>query len=91
MRACIFDQGSIRRPGLALLIARPFGRFLRRVLLERPEAAPQSQHGPDGTAVAAPPGNASTTGVNFLLNCTLVVISRLQSLTMISIDEGFMP
>jgi hypothetical protein len=26
-------------PGLALLIARPNGRFLRRVLVERPEAA----------------------------------------------------
>jgi hypothetical protein len=30
-------------PGLALLIARPIGRFLRRVLVERPEAAPQSR------------------------------------------------
>jgi hypothetical protein len=28
-------------PGLALLMARPIGRFLRRVLLERPELEPQ--------------------------------------------------
>jgi hypothetical protein len=30
-------------PGLAILMARPIGRFLRRVLLERPEVAPQSR------------------------------------------------
>jgi hypothetical protein len=30
-------------PGLALLMARPIGRFLRRTLLERPEIAPQSR------------------------------------------------
>jgi hypothetical protein len=30
-------------PGLALLIARPIGRFLRRALVERPEVAPQSR------------------------------------------------
>jgi hypothetical protein len=29
-------------PGLALQLARPIGRFLRRTMLETPEAAPQS-------------------------------------------------
>jgi hypothetical protein len=43
-------------PGLALLMAPPIGRFLRRVLLERPEAAPQSGREPEGPAVVAPPG-----------------------------------
>jgi hypothetical protein len=43
-------------PGLALLMARPIGRFLRRTLLERPEAAGRSQREPEGPAVAAPPG-----------------------------------
>ena len=46
-------------PGLALLMARPIGRFLRRTLLERrPEAVPQFGHEPvrEGPAVAAPPG-----------------------------------
>ena len=33
-------------PGLALLMARPIGRFLRRVLLERPEVAPRSGREP---------------------------------------------
>jgi hypothetical protein len=45
-------------PGLALLMARPIGRFLRRTLLERPEVALQSGHEPVrvAPAVAAPPG-----------------------------------
>jgi hypothetical protein len=43
-------------PGLALLMARPIGRFLRRVLLERPEVAAQSGREPEGPAVVAPPG-----------------------------------
>ena len=30
-------------PGFALLMARHIGRFLRRVLVERPEAAPPSR------------------------------------------------
>jgi hypothetical protein len=38
-------------PGLALLIARPIGRFLRRVLVERPEVAPQSR-GPESDELA---------------------------------------
>jgi hypothetical protein len=33
-------------PGLALVMARPVGRFLRRVLLERSEVAPQSRREP---------------------------------------------
>jgi hypothetical protein len=45
-------------PALALLMAPPIGRFLRRVLLERPEAAPQSRREPEGPAVVAPPGEA---------------------------------
>jgi hypothetical protein len=45
-------------PGLALLMARPIGRFPRRVLLERPEVVPQSRRPPvrEGPAVATPPG-----------------------------------
>jgi hypothetical protein len=46
-------------PDLALLMARPIGRFLRRALLERREAAQQSRREPlrEGrAAVAAPPG-----------------------------------
>jgi hypothetical protein len=45
-------------PGLALLMARPIGRFLRCVLLERPEVAPQSGREPvrEGPTVAAPLG-----------------------------------
>jgi hypothetical protein len=43
-------------PGLAVLMARPIGRFLRRELLERPEVAPRSAREPEGPAVAAPPG-----------------------------------
>jgi hypothetical protein len=44
--------------GLPLLMARLIGRFLRRVLLERPEVAPQSGREPVrvAPAVAAPPG-----------------------------------
>jgi len=33
-------------PGLALLMARPIGRFLLRTLLERPEVSPQSRREP---------------------------------------------
>jgi hypothetical protein len=46
-------------PVLLLLTARPIGRFLRRVLLERREVALQSRRQPlrEGrAAVAAPPG-----------------------------------
>jgi hypothetical protein len=43
-------------PGLALLMARPIGCFLRRTLSERPEVAPRSGREPEGPAVAAPPG-----------------------------------
>jgi hypothetical protein len=43
-------------PVLAILMSRPIGGFLRRVLLERPEAAPQSRREPEGPAVVAPPG-----------------------------------
>jgi hypothetical protein len=44
-------------PGLAILMAGPVGRFLRRVLFERPEVAPQSGREPvrEGPAVATPP------------------------------------
>jgi hypothetical protein len=38
-------------PGLALLMARLIGRFLRRALLERPEVEPQSEREPEGPAV----------------------------------------
>jgi hypothetical protein len=45
-------------PGLALLTARPIGRFLRRVLVDRPELATQLGREPvrEGTAVLAPLG-----------------------------------
>jgi hypothetical protein len=43
-------------PGLALLMAHPIGRFLRRVLFERPEVAPQTGGELEGPAVTAPPG-----------------------------------
>jgi hypothetical protein len=43
-------------PGLAILSARPIGRFLHRTLLARPEAAGRSEREPEGPAVAAPPG-----------------------------------
>jgi hypothetical protein len=46
-------------PGLALLMARPIGRFLRRVLLERPEVALKAGRElarEELAGVAAPPG-----------------------------------
>jgi hypothetical protein len=43
-------------PGLALLMARPIGRFLRRALLERPETAPRSGREPEGPVLVVPPG-----------------------------------
>ena len=44
---------------LAVLTARPLGRFLRRVLLERPDRAPQAGREPvreEPVGVAAPRG-----------------------------------